>query len=58
MHIMRKIFFSAELNFQRWNIIDNEIWPNHNTFKSYKEEIEYVKSWSNKRLKWLDSQWN
>ena len=53
-----KIFFSAELNFQRWNIIDNEIWPNHNTFKSYKEEIEYVKSWSNKRLKWLDSQWN
>ena len=52
-----EILFSSNINFERWNILEKEIWPNYNTFKTHKEEIEYVKYWTNKRLKWLDKQW-
>ena len=52
-----KILFSSNINFQRWNIIEKEIWPNYNTFKTYKEEIDYIKNWTDRRLKWLDNQW-
>ena len=52
-----EILLSSNINFERWNILEKEIWPNYNTFKTHKEEIDYVKYWTNKRLKWLDKQW-
>ena len=44
-------------NFVRWQVINEEIWPNKFTFQSYDEEVQYLKNWAKKRLDWLDLQW-
>lgn len=41
-------------NFRRWPILGKDIWPNKNVFKSYSEEITFLKQWITERLDWLD----
>jgi hypothetical protein len=41
-------------NFMRWNIMGNYVWPNYFVGNSYQEEINYLKSWLEQRLNWLD----
>jgi len=57
-NLYNEINISAELNFERWKIIGEDVWPNKFNFKSYKEEVYYVKDWIYKRLQFLDSKWN
>ena len=47
---------AVDRNFTRWPILGNYIWPNYYIFDTYDEEINYLKSWTNERLAWMDSE--
>ncbi len=42
-------------NFQRWDILGKQVWPNHYVGDTYNQEISYLKSWIKQRLTWIDS---
>lgn len=46
---------SQQRNFQRWDILDDYIWPNYYIGYSYKNEINFLKGWIINRLDWLDN---
>ena len=56
--IYSQITPSINENFERWKIINEDIWPNKFHFSSYEGEVLYLKEWILKRLAWLDMQWN
>lgn len=44
-------------NFERWPILDRDIWPNAHVGGSYAAEVDYLRSWLTERLTWLDGVW-
>jgi hypothetical protein len=47
---------SSALNFKKWDVLNStEFWPNYYLGKSYNDEINYLKTWINKRLQFLDA---
>lgn len=42
-------------NFEKWKILGSDIWPNYFIGESYEEEIEYLRTWAQARLNWLDN---
>lgn len=52
---------SAEVNFKRWQILGEYVWPNPAGAESrttYQSEIDYMKNWLNDRYAWLDAALN
>lgn len=48
---------SANLNFKKWPVLGStDFWPNYYNGKTYEDEIEYIKLWSTKRLRFLDGE--
>ena len=46
---------SAQIrNFERWNILDNYIWPNYQLAESYEDEIGFLKILIYHRANWID----
>ena len=45
---------AVQRNFTRWRILGTEVWPNNFVGNTHEEEIEYLKDWLLKRLKWID----
>ncbi|MEJ2495791.1 MAG: CotH kinase family protein, partial [Ignavibacteriaceae bacterium] len=45
-------------NFTRWPILGIYIWPNAFIGNSYQEEIEYLRTWLNNRIYWIDNTLN
>ncbi len=43
-------------NFERWPVLGTHVWPNYFVGNTYQEEIDYLKSWIDKRLQWMDTQ--
>ena len=43
-------------NFQRWPVLGTHVWPNYFVGTTYQEEIDYLKSWIEQRLNWMDGQ--
>lgn len=41
-------------NFQKWRILDEEVWPNLVCLGSYDEEVAYLKDFYLDRLRWID----
>jgi len=41
-------------NFQRWDILSYEVWPNYFVGGSYQAELDYMKEWIIARVRWLD----
>jgi len=41
-------------NFQRFNILNDYVWPNNFVGGTYEAEINYLKNWVSDRLNWLD----
>lgn len=41
-------------NFERWPILDEDVWPNAFVGGSYPAEVGYLKTWLGDRLAWLD----
>ncbi|MBN2041089.1 MAG: CotH kinase family protein [Spirochaetes bacterium] len=48
---------SQTYNFYKWDILNTWVWPNKIVTGSYEGEIDYLKSWLENRLDWLDSQY-
>ncbi|MGB3544739.1 CotH kinase family protein [Rubrivirga sp.] len=44
-------------NFERWPILDEDVWPNAFVGGSYVAEVGYLKDWLTERLAWLDGEW-
>ncbi|GAB5534938.1 MAG: hypothetical protein Rubg2KO_11870 [Rubricoccaceae bacterium] len=47
---------AQERNFERWPILDEDVWPNDYVGGSYAAEIDYLKTWLTERLAWLDGE--
>lgn len=45
---------AQERNFQKWDILGIQIWPNYYIGEDYNEEIELLKDWIHQRLQWID----
>jgi hypothetical protein len=48
-------------NFEKWEIIGHDIWPNYYVGESYGNEVSFLKTWTSNRLQWLDKKlisWN
>lgn len=48
--------WSATENNNKWNTFYNNIHPNYAVMGSYDNEVQYLKSWINKRFDWLDAE--
>jgi hypothetical protein len=47
---------STHLNFEKWPVLNSpDFWPNYYLGKTYSDEIKYLKSWTEKRLVFLDN---
>lgn len=46
---------AADRNFQKWSILGNYVWPNNYVGSTYSDEIEYLKTWLQSRLVWMDA---
>ena len=43
-------------NFATWNILNTYVWPNNYIGGTYTNELNYLKTWLNARINWMDSQ--
>jgi hypothetical protein len=41
-------------NFRRWPVLDRRIWPNPRARGSYRAEVGFLRSWLDRRIRWLD----
>ncbi|MCC7430104.1 CotH kinase family protein [bacterium] len=46
---------SQERNFQRWQILGTLVYPNPYVFQTYQNEVNYLKTWLENRLDWVDA---
>lgn len=46
---------AATRNFVKWPVLGTYLWPNNFVGATYQEEIDYLKTWTNNRLIWLDA---
>ena len=52
---------SAEMNFARWPILGEYVWPNAGDVwsrRTYQSEIDYLKEWLYLRIEWIDKEIN
>jgi hypothetical protein len=47
---------SQRLNFYKWDILNQPIWPSTLVFGTYENEVNYLKSWLLQRIAWIDAQ--
>ena len=47
---------AQQRNFQRWDILNEWVWPNADVFGSYEGEMDYLKEWLTARINWMDSE--
>jgi len=41
-------------NFRRWPVLDRRIWPNPRARGSYRAELQFLRSWLTRRIRWID----
>jgi hypothetical protein len=51
-----KLKLSQELNFYKWDILNQPIWPSPVVLGSYEKEVDYLKDWMSTRIAWIDAQ--
>ncbi len=49
---------AQDRNFQRWDILGKYVWPNFYWFDTYDQEYDFLVSFYNERLDWLDKKIN
>ncbi|MCK4886783.1 MAG: CotH kinase family protein, partial [Planctomycetes bacterium] len=47
---------AQERNFQRWNILGVDLWPNWFVGETYEEETDWLRNWIYERFKWINEQ--
>jgi hypothetical protein len=45
---------AQQRNFQKWEIFGTYVWPNAFIGVDYQEEIDYLKTWIQDRIQWID----
>lgn len=45
---------AQERNFEKWDILGHNVWPNYYVGDTYPEEITILKDWLISRLQWID----
>jgi hypothetical protein len=45
---------AQQRNFIKWPILGKYVWPNKYYFKTYAEEISFLKTWIRDRIAWMD----
>jgi hypothetical protein len=45
-------------NFELWDILNIEVWPNRVVTGTYQGEVDAMKEWLQKRINWIDAQLN
>ncbi len=45
-------------NFQKWEILGTEIWPNAFVGNTYASEVEYLRTWLMDRMAWMDNEFD
>jgi hypothetical protein len=53
-----RLYNAQQINFIKWDILDQYVWPNAVVTGSYEGEIKFLTSWLNSRLQWLDINYN
>ena len=48
------LFEPQHRNFQRWPVLGTYVWPNYYIGSTFQDEINYLKTWIEHRLIWLD----
>ena len=48
------VYEAQQRNFQCWDILGGEVWPNYFVGKTYYEEVGFLKNWTMERAYWLD----
>jgi hypothetical protein len=51
-----RLYRSQTENVRRWPILNTYVWPNAVVLGSYDKEVDYLKSWLNQRMTWMDRQ--
>ena len=49
------LYGAEDRNFERWDILSKYVWPNYKVLNTYKAELNYLKTFYNGRLEWLDT---
>ena len=52
------LHYSVIENDLRWGTLYNETWANHDVWGSYKNEVQFMKMWIQKRFEWLKIQFD
>ena len=47
---------AQDRNFNRWRILGQHVWPNRYVGKTYADELNWMKSWIQQRIAWIDRQ--
>ncbi|MFB2118269.1 CotH kinase family protein [Parapedobacter sp. 2B3] len=47
---------AQQRNFERWDILNEWVWPNHAVLGSYEAEVNYLKEWLTTRIAWMDAE--
>lgn len=42
-------------NFREYKTLGTYVWPNRNISSTYEGEVQYLKSWINERVNWMDA---
>jgi hypothetical protein len=45
-------------NFQKWDVLGTEIWPNSFVGNTYASEVQYLRTWLMDRLAWMDNEFD
>lgn len=43
-------------NYRRWRILGENVWPNQYVGRSFSDEVNWLKQWMAKRIRWIDQQ--
>lgn len=46
---------SQQENFRKWNVLYTYTWPNAVALGSYDSEVQFLKEWISKRIRWMDT---
>lgn len=49
-----KLELSQELNFYKWPILDEIVWPSPTVLYTYDAEVDYLRDWMATRIEWID----
>lgn len=45
-------------NFQKWDVLGTEIWPNAFVGATYASEVDYLRNWLMDRMAWMDNEFD